>query len=83
MSVSNQRTNISSHTNTNNAEEPTTTIINNDKADTHVDVTMIGEPSRILQLIEKLSTTTNSIELQIIINNHVSKQICSIFFKNS
>lgn len=81
MSVSNQKeknNNSSSgsrHTQR-SAEDPTTTVlINNDKDDDdHIDVTMISEPSKILQLIEKLSSTTNSIELQIIINNHVSKQ---------
>lgn len=74
MSVSNQRKNNSSgdvvgscHTNSSTEEELVS--INNDKDD---------EPSKILQLIEKLSTTTNSIELQIIINNHVNKQMWSI-----
>lgn len=73
MSVSNQRKNNSSgdvvgSCHTNSTEEELVSI-NNDKDD---------EPSKILQLIEKLSTTTNSIELQIIINNHVNKQMWSI-----
>lgn len=81
MNVSNKKKNNNSGSNSSDgasAEDPTTTVLqDDDDDDDHVDVTTI-EPSKILQLIEKLSSTTNSIELQIIINNHVrvNKLLC-------
>lgn len=84
MNVSNKKKNNNSGTNSSDgassAEDPTTVLLNNDKDDDDDDdvTTIISEPSKILQLIEKLSSTTNSIELQIIINNHVrvNKLLC-------
>uniref|UniRef100_A0A336L6K6 Phosphodiesterase n=1 Tax=Culicoides sonorensis TaxID=179676 RepID=A0A336L6K6_CULSO len=76
------------------AETPTVlTTINFNNQDNEADddddeklnkkINMISEPSKILELIENLSSTTNSIELQIIINNHVSSSdIRQISLKN-